>query len=146
VNPEQTASIASYLYYNYVDHIVIAAHRNSHLPRPVLPPLADVDHTKNLIEDAKPVRFTLDRTKTTHPITFLLVHGHHQRGTSERAVYNFPSTNCASSRKHYRRSEWALPTDLGQLLMDPVYRGVCGTCRHEPAFEVSVRTVINCPL
>ncbi|KZO89810.1 P-loop containing nucleoside triphosphate hydrolase protein [Calocera viscosa TUFC12733] len=47
-NPEQTASILSFLTYTFMEPIIMAAYRNSNLPYESLPPLADYDWSSNL--------------------------------------------------------------------------------------------------
>ena len=54
-NPEQTASIASFLTYTWLDPTVWRAYRVVHLRHDELPPLCDYDEAKNLIERAYPV-------------------------------------------------------------------------------------------
>ena len=48
-NPEQTASILSMMFYNFLDPIVFLAYRITHLSFEQLPLLADYDYTKNLV-------------------------------------------------------------------------------------------------
>jgi hypothetical protein len=55
VNPEQTASLASYFFFSYVQHVIVSAHVNEGEKHPVLPPLADVDYTRNLVKTSYPV-------------------------------------------------------------------------------------------
>lgn len=54
-NPEQTASLFSLWTYGFLDHIVAQAYRVPHIPRDQLPPLADYDHAKTLVEKSFPV-------------------------------------------------------------------------------------------
>ena len=49
-NPEQTASIASFLFYVFLDPMVWRAYRIPHLPHNQLPPLCDYDAVKYLIK------------------------------------------------------------------------------------------------
>ncbi|KAI0801943.1 hypothetical protein BC629DRAFT_1591605 [Irpex lacteus] len=52
VNPAQTASLFSFIFYSFLDPIVIEASRVEHLSRDRLPPLADRDSAENLIKDS----------------------------------------------------------------------------------------------
>lgn len=54
-NPEQTASIASFLTYVWLDPTIWRAYRVEHLPHDELPPLCDYDEAKNLIKRGYPV-------------------------------------------------------------------------------------------
>ncbi|KZT60612.1 multidrug resistance-associated ABC transporter [Calocera cornea HHB12733] len=47
-NPEQTASILSFLTFTFTEPIIMAAYRNSNLPYESLPPLADYDWSSHL--------------------------------------------------------------------------------------------------
>ncbi|EKM51055.1 uncharacterized protein PHACADRAFT_128771 [Phanerochaete carnosa HHB-10118-sp] len=49
-NPEQTASIASWVFYTFLDPIIWEAYRVPHLSHDQLPPLADYDEARYLIE------------------------------------------------------------------------------------------------
>lgn len=49
-NPEQTASIASFLLFAFLDPVIYKAHRVEHLPHDEFPPLCDYDATKHLIK------------------------------------------------------------------------------------------------
>ncbi|KIP05213.1 hypothetical protein PHLGIDRAFT_534841, partial [Phlebiopsis gigantea 11061_1 CR5-6] len=49
-NSEQTASIASFLTYVWLDSIIWRAHQVPHLPHDDLPPICDYDEVKNLIK------------------------------------------------------------------------------------------------
>lgn len=53
-NPEQVASPLSRVLYNYLDPIVWRAYHVNHMPLSDLPPLADADHSKRLVERAFP--------------------------------------------------------------------------------------------
>ena len=55
-NPEQTASIALFLFHGYLDPIIWYAWRVPHLKHEELPPLADYDYVKNLAKWSYPVR------------------------------------------------------------------------------------------
>lgn len=55
VNPEQTASIISFLSYSFLDPMIWLAYRIPHLSRDQLPPLCDYDRAKNLIKRSYPV-------------------------------------------------------------------------------------------
>ncbi|KAI9434157.1 hypothetical protein H4582DRAFT_2081171 [Lactarius indigo] len=48
--PEQTASLLSMMLYTFLDPIVFLAYRVPHLSHDMLPPLADYDYTKNLVQ------------------------------------------------------------------------------------------------
>jgi hypothetical protein len=48
-NPEQTASLFSFLFYVWLDPLIFKAYRLPHLGTEHLPPLSDYDYTKNLI-------------------------------------------------------------------------------------------------
>ncbi|KAI9434147.1 hypothetical protein H4582DRAFT_2112597 [Lactarius indigo] len=50
INPEQTASLLSMMLYTFLDPIVFLAYRVPHLSHDMLPPLADYDYTRNLVE------------------------------------------------------------------------------------------------
>lgn len=54
-NPEQTASIASFLTYIWIEPTIWKAYRTPHLPADELPPLCDYDEVKNLIVRGYPV-------------------------------------------------------------------------------------------
>lgn len=56
-NPEQTASLLSFITWSFLDPVVLEASRVSHLPYESLPILADYDHTEHLMSQAAP---TLD--------------------------------------------------------------------------------------
>lgn len=49
-NPEQTTSLLSLAFYNFLDPVIFKAYRTPHLPVSELPPLADYDHGKNLVK------------------------------------------------------------------------------------------------
>ncbi|KAG5644695.1 hypothetical protein DXG03_007918 [Asterophora parasitica] len=53
-NPEQTASWLSLLLFGFLDATIWKAYRAPHLPLSDLPPLADSDHSKNLVRAAFP--------------------------------------------------------------------------------------------
>ncbi|KAH9932906.1 P-loop containing nucleoside triphosphate hydrolase protein [Fomitopsis serialis] len=53
-HPEQTASILSLILYGWMDATVWKAYRQSHTKLDDLPPLADYDHAKNLVNRAFP--------------------------------------------------------------------------------------------
>ena len=55
-NPEQTASIFSSAFFIWIDPLIVAAARTTHLDIEKLPPLADYDATKHLVGRAYPVR------------------------------------------------------------------------------------------
>ncbi|KAH9016815.1 P-loop containing nucleoside triphosphate hydrolase protein, partial [Lactarius pseudohatsudake] len=50
INPEQTASLLSMMLYTFLDPIVFLAYRVPHLSHDMLPPLADYDYTRNLVQ------------------------------------------------------------------------------------------------
>ncbi|KAH9059058.1 P-loop containing nucleoside triphosphate hydrolase protein [Lactarius vividus] len=50
INPEQTASLLSMVLYTFLDPIVFLAYRVPHLSHDMLPPLADYDYTRNLVQ------------------------------------------------------------------------------------------------
>lgn len=54
-SPEQTASPLSLLLFGFLDATVWKAYRVPHLPLAELPPLADSDHSKNLVRTAFPI-------------------------------------------------------------------------------------------
>ncbi|KAL1937768.1 hypothetical protein VTO73DRAFT_12921 [Trametes versicolor] len=53
-NPEQTASVFSMSIYTFLDGIIFKAYRMPHLPWEELPPLADYDYAKNLVNRSFP--------------------------------------------------------------------------------------------
>lgn len=55
LNPEQTASVASLLTYVFVDPLVFKAYGVPHLSHTELPPLADYDFSRHLVDKAFPV-------------------------------------------------------------------------------------------
>lgn len=55
-NPEQTASLASWFYFTFLDPTIWLAYRVPHLRHDQLPPLSDYDYIKNLIKRSYPVR------------------------------------------------------------------------------------------
>lgn len=55
-HPEQTASILSLALYRWIDPTVWKAYNESHTKLEDLPPLADYDHTKNLVKRSFPVK------------------------------------------------------------------------------------------
>jgi hypothetical protein len=55
-HPEQTASILSLAFYAFLDPTVFRAHRASHLPFDLFPPLADYDAARYLRARNFPVR------------------------------------------------------------------------------------------
>lgn len=55
-NPEQTASIASLLFYTFLDSTIWRAYRVPHLPFDDLPPLSNCDEAKTLMSRSFPVR------------------------------------------------------------------------------------------
>lgn len=56
-NPEQTASILSFIIWTFLDPVVLEASRVSHLPYESLPILADYDYVEHLMTEGAP---TLD--------------------------------------------------------------------------------------
>lgn len=65
-NPEQTASIISFMLYSFLDPVIWLAYRIPHLAFDQLPPLCDYDYMKNLIKRSYPVSFT-----SSHAISLL---------------------------------------------------------------------------
>ncbi|CCM00579.1 uncharacterized protein FIBRA_02614 [Fibroporia radiculosa] len=65
-HPEQTASILSLMLYGWLDKTVLEANRVSHLGLEGLPPLADYDHTKNLVKSCYPCLDPFQITKRRH--------------------------------------------------------------------------------
>ena len=61
-NPEQTASIISFIFYIFLDPIIWLAWRVPHLSRDQLPPLCDYDYVGNLIKRSYPVSTPSSRT------------------------------------------------------------------------------------
>lgn len=57
-NPEQTASIASFLFYTYLDSTIWKAYRLPHLSYDELPSLCDYDDATALKKYGYPVCFT----------------------------------------------------------------------------------------
>jgi len=55
-NDEQTCSIASLLFYSYLDPVIFLGYRVPHLKPEQLPPLCDTDYTKTLVKKHFPVR------------------------------------------------------------------------------------------
>ncbi|PSR71574.1 hypothetical protein PHLCEN_2v12546 [Hermanssonia centrifuga] len=53
-NPEQTASIISFLFFSFLDPIIWLAYRVPHLSLDQLPPMCDYDYAKNLIKWSYP--------------------------------------------------------------------------------------------
>lgn len=53
-NPEQVASSLSRIFYIYLDPVVWRAYHVNHMPLSDLPPLADTDHSKYLVQRAFP--------------------------------------------------------------------------------------------
>lgn len=64
-NPEQTASIASFAFYTFLDPIIWLGNRVPHLSHDQLPPLCDYDRLKNLIKRSYPVSMPLLYTNNT---------------------------------------------------------------------------------
>ncbi|KAF8889981.1 multidrug resistance-associated ABC transporter [Gymnopilus junonius] len=54
LNPEQTASLFSLMVFSFLDPVISEAYSVPHLPYDRLPPLADYDYSKNLIDRAFP--------------------------------------------------------------------------------------------
>ncbi|KDQ10123.1 hypothetical protein BOTBODRAFT_36553 [Botryobasidium botryosum FD-172 SS1] len=48
-NPEQTASLLSFMFFTFLDHVMFKAYREGDLPYEVLPPLADYDEAEYLV-------------------------------------------------------------------------------------------------
>ena len=56
INPEQTTSWFSFLFFFFLDGIIFKASRVSHLPAEEFPPLADYDWATHLVKKSFPVR------------------------------------------------------------------------------------------
>ena len=70
-NPEQTASILSFILWIFLDPIIFKASRVKHLGHDQLPPLADYDTAKNLIKRGYRVRHSRRMTNyQAHYINF----------------------------------------------------------------------------
>jgi hypothetical protein len=54
VNPEQTASIFSFLFYSFLDDLIFKASKVPHLKASQFPPMCDYDSTDNLVTRAYP--------------------------------------------------------------------------------------------
>jgi len=54
-NDEQTCSIASFLFFTYLDPVVFKGYRVAHLKPEELPPLSDTDYAKTLVKKHFPV-------------------------------------------------------------------------------------------
>ncbi|KAI0685987.1 hypothetical protein BC835DRAFT_1420713 [Cytidiella melzeri] len=65
-NPEQTASVLSFLLYFFLDPVIFQAARVDHLTHDQLPPLADYDAAKNLIKRSYPHLDTFSGAKKRH--------------------------------------------------------------------------------
>ncbi|KAL0950644.1 hypothetical protein HGRIS_007432 [Hohenbuehelia grisea] len=63
-NPEQTASLLSFLIYSFLDRIVFLAYRSPHLDYDQLPPLADYDRATHLRDISFPYLDPFKRIKT----------------------------------------------------------------------------------
>lgn len=55
-NPEQTASLISFMFFSFLDPTIWLAYRIPRLTHDLLPPLCDYDYVKNLIKRSYPVR------------------------------------------------------------------------------------------
>ena len=55
-SPEQTASIAAFLTYTWIEPTIWKAYRVEHLPASELPPMCDYDEVKHLVARSYPVR------------------------------------------------------------------------------------------
>ncbi|KAG8968451.1 hypothetical protein FRC03_007393 [Tulasnella sp. 419] len=49
-NPEQTASLLSFVSFSFLDSVILQSRKNPHLPYEDLPPLADYDHADHLVK------------------------------------------------------------------------------------------------
>lgn len=54
-NPEQTASMMSFLFYSFLDPLIWLGYRVPHISHDQLPPQCDYDYAKNLIKRSYPV-------------------------------------------------------------------------------------------
>ncbi|KAF8512318.1 hypothetical protein BU17DRAFT_77408 [Hysterangium stoloniferum] len=73
-HPEQTASLASFLTYSYLDPIILKAALTKQFSYDDFPPLADYDHSKYLISTSQPVlepSFTSKRRHLFWGLTYL---------------------------------------------------------------------------
>ena len=59
INPEQTASWFSFVFFFFLDEIIIKASRVPHLPAEEFPPLADYDWAPHLVKKSFPVRIRI---------------------------------------------------------------------------------------
>ena len=57
INPEQTSSWFSFVFFFFLDDIIFKASRVPHLPAEEFPPLADYDWAPHLVKKSFPVRF-----------------------------------------------------------------------------------------
>lgn len=57
INPEQTSSWFSFVFFFFLDDIIFKASRVPHLPAEEFPPLADYDWAPHLVKRSFPVRF-----------------------------------------------------------------------------------------
>lgn len=70
VNPEQTASWFSFVFFFFVDDIIFKASRVPHLPAEEFPPLADYDWAPHIVRKSFPVRSPTPRMYATSHLDF----------------------------------------------------------------------------
>jgi hypothetical protein len=63
-NPEQTASLATWAIFSYLDSVILYARRVQHVTPEHFPPLADYDHVEYLTKKSYPVRLLRFLLKT----------------------------------------------------------------------------------
>ncbi|THU91650.1 ATP-binding cassette transporter [Dendrothele bispora CBS 962.96] len=73
LNPEQTASWASLVFYSFLDNVILRAYRSPQLGLEDLPPLADYDDAKNLKAGSFPYLDAFSSANKTRHIFFGLV-------------------------------------------------------------------------
>ena len=72
INPEQTASWFSFVFFCFLDDVIFKASRVPHLPAEEFPPLADYDWAPHLVKKSFPVRsHTTYATRDPNPIQSL---------------------------------------------------------------------------
>lgn len=104
-NPEQTASLFSFLFYLFVEPIVLKASRVKHLRAEELPPLSDFDAAKNLIKQSYRVSILLVLTTDNHidPFASISIRSLERQGgtyflaLSLRSEFHWPSSWLLSS-------------------------------------------------
>ncbi|KAJ3551685.1 hypothetical protein NM688_g4563 [Phlebia brevispora] len=71
-SPEQTACILSMMFHSYVDPIIFLGYQVAHLSWEQLPPLADYDYTRNLMNKASPVSIAFGPAVYAKASTYIL--------------------------------------------------------------------------